>query len=274
MEGQTIKEDCTIDIVRIVRSRKGGEKVPGFLLRIIKRMIHQDFLNEFLSKGYTGAEFCREAIRRLDIKEEIEGLENLKDIPEGAHCTFACNHPLGGVDGVIMLDILLPFFDGKVRLLVNDFLMSLKGLSPLCIPVNKTGGQSKGLASAVHGAFDSDNEMLIFPAGQCSRKYDGIIQDREWSKTFVTESIRTGRYIVPVHFKAENSKRFYRVDRICRMLGIKFNLPMLLLPDELYRSQHKTIKVSIGKPVDSATLDPTKGARALAQDLRTLAYTL
>ena len=266
--------DYSIDIVSIVRSRKGGDRLPGFVLKLIARLIHQDFLNGFLSKGFEGAEFCSECVKYLDVREDVRGLDNLDLLPSGAHCTIACNHPLGGIDGIIMLDILLPRFDGRVRLPVNDFLMSLKGLSPLCIPVNKLGGQSRSMAGSIHEAFDSDNEMLFFPAGQCSRKYDGVIQDREWSKTFVTESLRTGRYIVPVHFDAVNSKRFYRVDRLCRALRIKFNLPMLLLPDELYRSQHRTVKVTVGKPLAPEELDRSLSPKAIAQQIRAEVYKL
>ena len=269
-----MSEQFTIDIASIVRKRKGGDKIPGFVLRLIARLIHQDYINGFLSKGYEGAEFCRECVKYLDLTEDVRGLENLDLIPEGMHCTIVSNHPLGGVDGIIMLDILLPHFQGRVRLPVNDFLMNLKGLSPLCIPVNKLGGQARSMAGAIHEAFDSDNEMLFFPAGQCSRKYDGVVQDREWSKTFVTESLRTGRYIVPVHFDAVNSKRFYRVDAICRALKIKFNLPMLLLPDELYRSQHRTVKVTVGRPIAPSDLDSSVPPKQTAQQIRSIVYNL
>ena len=211
-------------------------------------------------------------MKTLDIHKKIEGLENLKLVPEGKHVCVACNHPLGGIDSIIMMDIFLPMYKGKVRMMVNDFLMAVKGIAPMCTPVNKLGGQAKSLSAAVHGMFDSDNEILLFPAGLCSRKIDGVIQDSEWKKTFVQESVRTDRWIIPVFFDAVNSKRFYRVDWLCKKLKIKFNLPMVLLPDELYRAQHKTVRVVIGKPIDPASLDMSKGAKAVAQEIKAMVY--
>lgn len=267
-----MEKDNLIDIEAIIRSRKGGEKVPGFAIRLIKRLIHQDFLNGFFQYGYEGEEFCREVMKYLDIHKNVEGMENLDLIPKDQHVCVVCNHPLGGVDSVIMMDIFLPLYKGKVRMMVNDFLMAVKGIASISIPVNKIGGQAKSLSAAVHGMFDSDNEVLLFPAGLCSRKIDGVVQDREWKKTFVQESVRTDRWIIPVFFDAENSKRFYRVDWLCKKLKIKFNLPMVLLPDELYRSQHRTVRVVIGKPIDPKSLDMTKGALAVAQDIRAQVY--
>lgn len=266
--------EYTIDIEKIARSRKGGEKIPGFVLKLVKKMIHQDFINEFLYRGYVGEEFARECVKYLDIKRDVSGEGNFDLIPEGAHCTFVANHPLGGIDAIILLDMLLPRFNGKVRFLVNDFLMNLKGIAPLAFGVNKMGSQSRGLSEAIRNFCDSDNELMFFPAGLCSRKIDGKIQDPEWKKTFVKESIRTNRWIVPIHFIAKNTWRFYFVDRLCKIFHIKLKLPMFLLPDEMYRGQHRTVKVVIGKPIDPASLDKSKNAYEWAQDIRERVYNL
>lgn len=266
--------EFSIDVGQIARAKMPGKKIPSFVLRLVAKMIHQDFVNEFLERGFVGEDFTRECLKYLDVKTDVEGLENLAAVPDGAKCTFASNHPLGGIDGVILLNVLLPRYEGKVKVLVNDFLLFLKGLAPLCIGVNKTGGQARGLVSAVQEAFDSDDQMLFFPSGQCSRKYDGKIQDREWSKTFVNESARTGRWIVPVHFVARNSRQFYFVDRLCRLFKIKLNIPMFLLPDELYKGQHRTVKVIFGKPIDPASLEGGKNASAKAQEIRARVYDL
>jgi len=90
---------------------------------------------------------------------------------------------------------------------------------------------------------------LVFPAGKCSRKIGGHIQDTSWSKSFVRQSVATGRWIVPVRFFGENSKRFYQVESLRELLRIKFDIGMMLLPDELYRSRHKRFRVKFGKPI-------------------------
>lgn len=267
-------ESFEIDIKKIIRSRKGGERIPGFILDIFARFIHQDFLNVFLRYGYKGVDFAKEGVKYLDVKSEVKGLENLDLLPERKPCTFVSNHPLGGIDGVILIDLLYRNTHRDIRLLVNDFLLNIKGLAPLCVGVNMLGSQSRSLSTTVHRTFDSDSSMLLFPAGICSRKYNGIIQDRPWKKTFYSESERTGRYIVPIHFISRNSWRFYFVDRMCRFFHIKANLAMALLPDELYRGRHSTVKVVIGKPLPPHSFNPSKSDYDCAQEIRKLVYTL
>jgi len=263
-----------IDIEKIVRSRAGDKKIPGFLINWLKRAIHQDFLNEYLLQGHEGVDFCEHCIDYLGIRLEAEGLEKLDALPEDALLTFASNHPLGGIDGISLGAIVGRRYDGKIRYLVNDLLMNLKGLAPICVPVNKLGGQARNLPALIDEAFRSDNQMILFPAGLCSRKTDGVIQDREWGKAFVTKSVQTGRYIVPVHFIGENSKRFYRVANICKMLRIKFNFAMLLLPDEMYKGRGKTYRVIFGEPLPAATFDSSKTPQQWAQWIKERAYSL
>ncbi len=272
MEGR--HSEYAIDLDRIVASRKGGDKLPRFVVNWLKRLVHQDFMNEFLTRGYKGEEFCYECLKYLDVKLEIEGLENLDLIPKGRHCTIASNHPLGGIDGVALIALLSKHFDGRVRLLANDFLMFIDGISSMCVPINKLGGQSRQLPAQIKAAYDSDCEMLMFPAGACSRKIDGRIQDYPWKKTFISQSVRSGRYVVPVHFIGENSKRFYRIATLCSKLGIKFNFAMFLLPDEMYRGQHQTVRIVIGKPLAPEFFDSTRSAYEWAQEVRNISYSL
>lgn len=263
-----------IDIEQIARARKGGEKIPGFVLRWLKKFIHQDFINGYLEQGYMGGEFCHHCLEYLDINMEVEGLENLDLVPDGKHITVASNHPLGGVDGVAMLGVMHDRFQDRIRLMVNDFLMNVEGIAPVCIPINKVGGQARDLSAKINEAYESENEMLVFPAGICSRKRHGKIEDLEWKKNFIQQSVRTGRYVIPVHFIAENSKRFYRVANISDRLKMKFNIAMAFLPDELYRAQHKTFKVIIGKPIPPETFDSSRKPQEWAQWVREHAYML
>lgn len=266
--------ELSIDLEKIISSRPGGDKIPRFLVNWMKKLIHQDFINGFLTEGYEGTEFCRECMKYLDVDVKVEGLENLDKVPQGSHYILASNHPLGGIDGVALLSVISQHSGGRVRLLVNDFLMAVKGLAPLCIPVNKMGRQSRSLAAKVSEIFHSENEIMIFPAGICSRKINGEIQDMPWKKTFVTYGRQSGRYIIPVHFYAENSPRFYRVANLCKKLKLKFNFAMLLLPDEMYRAQHKSFRMVIGEPLAPNFFDSSKSDLEWAQWLRSKAYSL
>ena len=264
----------TIDLEKIVNSKGGKGRVPRFVLNWGKKFIHQDLLNSFFEKGYEGVEFCEKCMEHLDVKINVEGMENLEGFGDDTRFTFASNHPLGGIDGVALGMVFGKRFDGKIKYLVNDLLMSVKGLAPLCVPINKLGAQARNLPVLIDEAFASDDHIIIFPAGLCSRKIDGVIQDRAWSKTFITKSRSNGRSIVPVHFIGQNSKRFYRVDRICKALKIKFNVPMLFLPDELYRGMHGSYTVKIGKPVPPDRFDSSKSALEWAQWFRQLVYSI
>ena len=246
---------------------------PRFLVSYLKRIVHQDELNVFLNenKDKEGLEFLEECMKFLDVKIEIKGIENL---PESGWCTFVCNHPLGGQDGVALGYVLGNRYGGKVKYLVNDLLMNLRGLAPLFIPVNKTGSQSRDFPRMVEAGFSSENHMIMFPAGLCSRKQNGIIKDLEWKKTFVVKSLETQRDIVPLHFEGRNSDFFYNLANVCKFLGIKFNIAMLYLVDEMLKNRHKTFTLTIGKPIPWQTFDKTKSPADWAQHVKEIVYRL
>lgn len=204
----------------------------------------------------------------------IEGKENLPSKDDGRLYTFVSNHPLGGEDGVALGAVIGRHYDGNFKYLVNDLLMNLPGLAPLCIPINKTGSQSRNFPAMVNAGFKSDSHMLMFPAGLCSRKTNGQIRDLAWKKTFVSKSVETHRDVVPIHFSGKNSDFFYRVANLCKRLGIKFNIAMLFLVDEMYKNVHKTFKVTIGKPIPWQTFDKSKTPAQWAQYVQDKVYEL
>ena len=272
MAVQYARPDMIVDLDKVVAERSSGKKkVPRLFVWLLKKITHIDYINSFLGIGYEGVEFCVECIKYLNINLQVEGLENL---PQGGRYTFVSNHPLGGIDGVALGAIIGTHYDGHIRYLLNDLLMNVKGLAKLGVPINKLGGQSRELAKLIGDAFASDDQMIIFPAGQCSRKTNGVIQDREWGKACVSFSTRSGRDIVPIHFVAQNSPRFYRIDKICKLLHIKFNLPMLFLPSELVRAKGSTFRVVIGQPIPCSHFDSSKSPAEWAAWLRAKAYEL
>ena len=157
---------------------------------------------------------------------------------------------------------------------MNDLLMNLKGMAPLGVPINKIGGQARNLPKLIDEAFRSENQMLIFPAGLCSRKIDGKIQDIPWGKAFITKSRQTGRDIIPIHFEGQNSERFYKVASWQKKLGLKFNIAMLMLPDEMYKSAGRKYRITFGKPIPIQTLDRSRTDVEWAQEIRKTVYEL
>lgn len=268
------REPQILDIEGIIRSRAGKKAryIPKFLINWFKNFVHQDFINEYLKEGYVGVEFCENSLKYLGVELEVNGLENLPK--DGRRYTFVSNHPLGAIDGVTLGAIIGKEYDGKIKYLLNDLLMNLKGLAPLGIPINKLGGQARNLPRMIDEAFHSDNHMLVFPAGLCSRKINGKIQDLPWGKAFITKSRQTGRDIIPIHFEGKNSERFYRIANLQKMLGLKFNVAMMFLPDEMYKSTGRKYKITFGKPIPIDSLDNSKNDAEWAQDIRKSIYEL
>ena len=251
-----------IDIDEILHSKMGSKAkyVPGFISRWLKKIVHQDEINQFMVQvGDTqGVPWLDAVLDFLDAKLEVHGIENLPDDGDGKRFTFVSNHPLGGADGIAIGKILGHHYDGRIKYLVNDLLMNLHGLAPLCIPINKTGKQSRDFPRLVEAVFGSENHVIMFPAGICSRRENGVIHDVPWNKTFITKSIETQRDIVPIHFSGRNSNRFYRLASLGKHLGLKFNIAMLFLADEMFLNRHQTFKVHIGKPIPWQTFDKSR----------------
>ena len=267
----------TIDIESILKGKMGAKAkfVPRPLVSWLKRIAHQDDVNAFLweSRDKSGVDWLEECVKYLDMTLDIQGMENLPDPQDGKLYTFVSNHPLGGVDGVALGSIIGRHYDGKFRYLVNDLLMNLPGLAPVCIPINKTGNQSRNFPAMVKAGFESDNHMLMFPAGLCSRRRYGVVQDIPWTKTFISKSVEYQRDIVPIHFGGQNSNFFYRLANFSDKF-LPFNLAMLYLVDEMYKNVHKTFTVKIGKPIAWQTFDKTKSPMEWAQIVRGRVYKL
>lgn len=269
----------TIDIEKILASKVGDKMkfIPKSLVNWLIRTTHQEELNEFIwkSRDHEGAEWLEDCVKFLDMNLNVEGFENLPDKDDAKRYTFVSNHPLGGGDGVALGAILGRKYGNDFRLIVNDILMNLPGLAPLCIPVNNTTSKrERALTAMLETGFASEHNLLLFPAGLCSRKIDGKIQDLEWKKTFITKSIEAQRDIVPIHFSGQNSDKFYRIANICKKLHLKVNVAMLYLPDEMIKNRHNTFSVKIGKPIPWQTFDKSRKPKDWAQWVRKQVYEL
>lgn len=252
----------TIDIEKILHSKLGSKAryVPRLLVKWLKKIIHQDQVNAFIweHRDESGVEWLESTVRYLKMDIRIIGKENLPPKDDGKLYTFVSNHPLGGQDGVALGSIIGRHYDGRFRYLVNDLLMNLPGLAPVCIGINKTGRQGRDFPRMVEAGFKSDNHMLMFPAGLNSRMIDGKIHDLPWKKTFITKSVEYQRDVVPIYFSGRNSKRFYRIAKWQKKLGLKINLAMLFLVDEMYENVGKNFRVVVGKPIPWQTFDKSK----------------
>ena len=269
-----------LDIEGILRKRIPSRKqkfIPGFLYGALSRLIHQDELNEMLRIGYPsqGSEFSRKVLEHLDIEVTVEGAENLP--AKDRRVVFASNHPLGGLDGIALIAVLgQRYGDENIRFLVNDLLMNVDPLGTVFLPINKYGSQARAAAEAINAEYASDRQIVIFPAGLVSRLHPGgEVYDLKWQKAFVQKAIENDRDIIPVRFVALNRKRFYRLAKWRKKLGIKVNIEQATLPAELCASRGKRFRIIIGQPVSVSELRASgRSYPQLAEDLRAAIYRL
>jgi len=257
--------------------------IPGFIFSIIKKIVHQDTINGFIYKHRDkfGLAFVSAMLLEFGVKMEvitssgstIDDNDQSEIIPPHGRFIIASNHPLGALDGLALLhvagqsrpDVVFP---------VNDLLMFIPGLKPLFIPINKHGKNTENV-ELIHQTFASDKTILYFPAGLVSRKQKGgRILDLDWKKTFVTQAKRYQRDIIPVYISGRNTNFFYNLANLRKKLGIKANIEMMLLPDEMLRQKDKTIRLIFGDPIPWFTLDRSHTDAEWAQIIKEKVYRL
>ncbi len=244
--------------------------LPGFVLRYLKRIIHQDELNEILSRyGHLGGlEFVTAALQYMGVTYTTYGQEN---VPREGRFIFVSNHPLGGLDGLVFIKVIGEIFP-EIRFPVNDLLLNIPSLNDIFLPVNKHGAQSREAVRAIEEAYASDAQILYFPAGLCSRKIKGRIVDLEWKKHFIAKAVEYRRDVIPVYFSGKNSNFFYNLSNLRIMLGIKANIEMIYLPDEMFKQKGKSLALRIGKPLSYTMFDRSRTHAQWAAYVKELVY--
>lgn len=278
MEGNNeIKGPLEINVGEVLRQRipRYWRFIPRWLVHWLERTVCQDELNRLLRDNFPrrDADFCRGVLDDLGVTVNFHNLDNLPP-KELTRVLFVSNHPLGGLDGMALIDFVRTYYGVAPRFIVNDLLNAVEPLSDTFIPVNKHGTQSREAIRRLDDAFASDAPLLMFPAGLVSRRgKKGVVADLEWQKMFVAKARQSGRDIIPLHFYGENSSFFYKFAKFRRRIGLKFNIEMIYLPREVFRSKGKTFDVVVGKPIPHASLDDMPPARK-AQQIRQMVYDL
>jgi putative hemolysin len=215
-------------------------------------------------------DFVDSVIKYMDLKIVVKGFEN---VPKSGRFVFAANHPLGGLESIVLMKVISEKFS-DFTFVVNDILMVLTPLSGLFVPINKHGSQSREGLNRINEAYSSNRQLLYFPAGLVSRKIKGKIIDLKWQKSFVSKSIEYDRDIVPVYIDGNNSRFFYNLSNLRKFFGIKVNIEMLYLVDEMIKQKGKTISLTFGEPIPTSIFDKSKNISDWADYLRDLTYSL
>lgn len=238
----------------------------------LRRTVREREINHILAEYWTlpPQEFIRACFHDWDVSYSIQGLDRLD--PKGRYL-FVANHPFGGMDGMMLADKLIDRF-GDVRVVVNDLLMHVEPLRPLWLPVNKHGSQNADYARCMEEAFFGDVPILTFPAGLCSRRIDGRVADTQWKTNFLKKVYASQRQVVPLFVEGRLSNFFYRLDRCRKALGVKFNIEMLWLPDEMFSQAGKHFRMVAGEPIAVSELQSLGSLREQTEYIRKKTYFL
>ena len=268
------------DLRAILKSKAPKAHVPDFIIRYLERIVHVEQMNAFLRKypDLKGYPFIDRVIHEeLGCSASIDGIENIPS--DGKPVIFVSNHPLGGLDGMIIAKMIYESRQAsnrQLKVIVNELLMFMEPIADLWAPVNKVGRLSKEQALAQQQMWESGTDVLTFPAGACSRlqRIDGKwkICDLEWQKNFVQRAKEYQRDIVPIYFEGQNSKFFYGLAFLRKLLHIKLNIEMLYLVDEMYGAHGKHFKVHVLPPIPYSTFDNSRTPKQWAQHVKSIVY--
>ena len=241
---------------------------------VLMKLLKLDKLNAIYNrnKQLEGVDFLNALLDEFEIKFEIPE-EDFKNIPkEGAFITIS-NHPLGGIDGILLLKLLAekrPDF----KIIANFLLQRIKPLSPYVLPVNPFEDR-KDVKNSVMGFKQAimhlreGKPLGIFPAGEVSViKNKDIVVDKPWEEAAMKLAQKAKVPIIPIYFHAKNSKLFYF------LANLSGTLRTAKLPSELLTQKQRTINVRIGKPITVAMQEEYKQLDAFTDFLRKKTYIL
>lgn len=265
-----------IDIEAIIQNKNPNlyKKLPGFVINWLKKIICQDKINRLLTLyGHLqGVEFIDAVFADFNVDINCYGLENLKEYAD-KRLLFVANHPLGGIDGLAVISAVNKNFR-KATAVVNELLLNINNLREVFCGVNVYGHNTPKIFENIDNLFNSEDDICIFPAGMCSRKINGKIQDLKWKKNFIEKAYKHEIPIVPIFVDAVNSSFFYNVANLRKKLGIKFNYELVLLPSEVFKYHDKPINLYFGRPVEPSVLSGMINAEERTQYVRSLTYNL
>lgn len=263
-----------IDIEKAIRSgdNKLLRSLPAFIINLFRKIIHEDEINTIInrSRHLNGVPFLMDILDNMNVKVNIIGGDN---VPSGGRFIFASNHPVGGVDAMAIFSVIYKYYPGIVSP-ANLLLNNIPNLRPLVFGVDVFGKASKETALKLDELYESDTQIMIFPAGEVSRRNKGIISDITWQKSFITKAVRHRRDVIPVHISGRNSNLFYIIANLRKKLGIKMYIETLLLPREMMKQKNSTTTITIGDPVPFQTFTSDKTPAEWAQSVKEIVYTL
>lgn len=269
-----MKQDPFIEVEKLIASKNPNllRRTPNFVIRYLKHILHQKEINEFIADhGHlTNNEWCQAVVDYMGITFSVQHLER---IPKQGKIVLAMNHPLGGMDAMILVSALRGHRD-DLKFIVNDLLLNLENMKEMFVGVNKHGKNKGTMREQISALFQSEEAVCIFPAGLVSRKLNGEVLDLTWKKTFVTYSREFERTIIPIYIDGRLSRFFYGLARLRSAVGVKTNIEMLYLANELFKQRNKHFTFVVGEPIPPSALDSQREDSVIAEEIKKSVYEL
>ncbi|HFS82676.1 MAG TPA: hypothetical protein ENK71_01785 [Epsilonproteobacteria bacterium] len=209
---------------------------------LLEKVVHQDSCNHIIESNREKPpfEFNRAVLESFKAKFDVEHLER---IPKTGRVMIIANHPLGALEALALMEMV-----GQVRqdvkIVANDLLMYVEPLNPLFLPVDVMNAKTarESIANIIK-ALKNEEVVIIFPAGEVSRKTEQGIRDGIWNRGFLRFARKAKAPILPVKVEATNSWYFYFISKISKPLS------SLLLPDQMFRREGKPMVLHIGEMI-------------------------
>jgi len=268
------KKRTLIDLDFVLKSRtpRFYKWFPRFFVNYLKRLIRQQEINEIITAypDAEGIDFVIKILKHLNVTVTYSGFENLDD---NKKYVFASNHPLGGLDGLAVLQVVGSKYTG-VKAFINDLLLNIEGLIPVFQGVDVFKRNTKEHLRQIDELYNGDKQVIVFPAGMVSRKINKIVQDMEWKKSFLSKAIQFKRDVIPVYVDGKNTNFFYNFAKFREFLGFKFNIELIFLPGEFFKYKNKNINIIFGKPIPWEFFDKSKSVDEWVLYVRNESYKL
>lgn len=222
-----------------------GTSMGWLLMKLLKISTLNKIYNR--NKHLNDLDFINGLLKEFEIHFEIPE-EDLKRIPKNGSFITISNHPLGGIDGILLLKLLLESRP-DYKIIANFLLHRIEPLKPYVMPVNpfENHKEAKSSVSGFKAALQHLQEghpLGIFPAGEVSTYREGkLLIDKPWEVAAMKLVKKAQVPIVPIYFHAKNSRLFYRLAKL------NDTLRTAKLPSELLTQKERIIKVRIGHPI-------------------------
>ncbi|MBA6156193.1 lysophospholipid acyltransferase family protein [Tenacibaculum sp. S7007] len=257
-------------VIKVDKFGAAGTFIGWLLIKTLRISAINRIYNK--NKHKSDLDFLNGVLDDCKIEFEIPE-EDLKRIPKDGPFITISNHPLGGIDGVLLLKLLIEK-RADYKIIANFLLHRIEPLKPYVMPVNpfENHKDAKSSVAGIKSALMHLREgkpLGIFPAGEVSTYRDGkLMVDKPWEEGAVKLIKKAKVPVIPIYFHAKNSQLFYILSKISGTLRTA------KLPSEVISQKNRVIKVRIGKAISVKDQEQYKDVPSFYEFIRKKTYML